>query len=119
MNGIDEQIKLVSKILSGEISKMEVAKELKRISETYGEECFNSYEVKRKPKPWTEQNLKELEILNASGAGSKEFYLYMAEVSEEVYAQKAKKKKLLTGVLFGVLIVVAVIIMVSILRNVM
>lgn len=84
MNGINQRVKLGTKILRGEINKAEAVKEIERISEQYGEDCFNSYEVKRQSKPWTEKELKELEILSASGAGSKEFYLYMAEVSEEV-----------------------------------
>ncbi len=94
MSGIEEQSVLTSKILKGEIGRADVEKELDRISRKYGEDCFNSYPVKRKPKPWKEEDLKELEILGASGAGSKDFYRYMAEVSEAVFSRKALKKKI-------------------------
>ncbi|MBE5879080.1 MAG: hypothetical protein E7288_03775 [Lachnospiraceae bacterium] len=117
MSGREERLLLVSKILKGEIGKKDVENELERISKQYGDECFNSYEVKKQPKPWTNNSLKELEVLSASGAASKEFYLYMAEVSEEVYSQKYKKKKLFRGVLFGVLAITVLIFIVCILRG--
>ena len=117
MSGREEGLELVSKMLRGEIGKAEVAKEIERISEQYGDDCFNSYEVKRQPKPWTRKSLEELEILNAAGAASKEFLLYMAEVSEEVYSQKNKKKKLFRGVLIGILAVTVLIFIVCILRG--
>lgn len=117
MSGREEQIKLVSKILKGEIGKADVDKELERISNQYGDDCFNSYEVKRQPKPWTGKSLKELEILSASGAASKEFYLYMAEVCEEVYSKKSKKRKLLQGVLIVGLVVLVLVFVICILHN--
>lgn len=94
MSGIEEQIVLTSQILKGKIGCDDVEKELDRISRQYGEECFNSYTVKRKPKPWKEEDLKELQILSASGAASKDFYRYMAEVSEAVFSKKARRKKI-------------------------
>ncbi len=94
MSGIEEQIALTSQILKGEIGRADVEKELDRISREYGEDCFNSYTVKRKPKPWKEEDLKELQVLSASGAASKDFYRYMAEVSEELFSRKARKKKI-------------------------
>lgn len=107
-NGRKERIKLVSKILNGEIRKADVAKELERISNQYGDGCFNSYEVKRQSKPWGRKNLKELEILSASGAASKEFYLHMAEVADKVYARESnikKAKKIILATIFGVSVV--------------
>lgn len=111
MTGIEACRKMVFRILKGEMSVSEVEKELERISEEYGEdESFNCYKVRRQPKPWNEETLEKLEILSASGAGSKEFYLHMAEVAEEVYAQKAKKKtrKIVVGILVVIVVIFAV-----------
>lgn len=108
MSGVEEQNRLVTRILRGEIDKAGVKKELERISAEYGEDCFNSYVVKKKAKPWTYKELKELEILSTSGAASKEFYLYMSEVSDEVYAKKAAKKKI--SILAGVILVIALVV---------
>lgn len=104
MSGREEGLELVFKILRGEIGKAEVAKEIERISEQYGDDCFNSYEVKRQPKPWTRKSLEELEILNAAGAASKEFLLYMAEVADKVYARESnikKAKKIILATILG------------------
>lgn len=104
MEYIGEQIELVSKIVKGEINKAGVEKELSRMEQQYGSECFNSYPVKRKPKPWTKEHLNELEVLSSSGASSKEFYLYMAEVSEEVYKFKLNKK-----IIIAIIVVIAIV----------
>lgn len=109
MEYIDEQIQLVSKIANGEISKATVEKELDRMEQKYGRDCFNSYPVKRKPKPWTKEYLDELEILSSSGASSKEFYLYMAEVSDEIYKNRINKKTVL-GIGFAIAIVLGIMI---------
>ena len=92
MGHIDEQIILVSKIVNGEIKRFEVEAELLRMEKKYGSDCFNSYPVKRKQKPWSKEYLNELEVLSSSGASSKDFYLYMSEVSDEIYKNKIKKK---------------------------
>lgn len=110
MSAVDEQIELSSKILRGEISYAEVEKELDRISGQYGENCFNSYTVKKIPKPWSFKTIDDLKILSASGASSRGFYEYMAEVCEEVYSKKTsnKKKYIFAGlaivIIFGVIL---------------
>ena len=95
MGLIEEHLKLSERIVSGKMTRADVERELCRIELEYGSNAFNYYTVKKKQAPWTQKDLDELEIKSASGAGSKEFYLYMAEVSEYVY--KAKKKHGLLG----------------------
>lgn len=109
MSGLDEQINLVSKIMKGEIDRSGVEQELNRISAEYGDDSFNSYTVKRMPKPWTDKELKDLEVLSATGAASKEFYLYMAEVSEAVYAKKILKKIIMIGAGTFILILLVIV----------
>lgn len=116
MTGIEACENMVCRILKGEMSVSEVERELECISREYGEdETFNCYTVRKQPKPWNENTLEKLEILSASGAGSKEFYLHMAEVAEEVYAQKAKKKtrRIVAATLTVVIILAAVVCVLS------
>lgn len=89
---ISEQIELVRKIVNGELTRNEVEKELDRIAALYGEDVFDSYPIKRKPQPWTKEDLDELEVLNASGVSSRELFLYMADISDQLKGEKGKKK---------------------------
>lgn len=90
MGLIEEHIKLTDGIISGKMDRECVEKEMKRIESEYGTGSFNSYKVQKKSAPWTKKDLDNLEIQSASGACSKEFYLYMAEVSEYVYGKNKK-----------------------------
>lgn len=112
MTGTEEQFKLVGKISKGEIRKPEVEKELDRISKEYGDDCFNSYAVHKKPQPWDEGYLDELKILSTSGAASKDFYLHMAEVSDYLNDNKKKESHKKVGFLAGIAVVVLIIIVV-------
>lgn len=118
MSGVDEQIKLVSKILNGKIDKAGVEKEIEQIANKYGDDCFNSYTVKRKPKPWSVKDLQELEGLSTSGAASKEFYLYMAEVSEEVFSKEAFRKRIYIGGVIVLIVMIICIILFSSIKSV-
>lgn len=114
MDGRTECIKLGEKILKGKISGQKVRIELDRIVTEYGEDIFNKYcKVKKQSKPWTEETLKELEIFSMAGVASRDFYLYMAEVADEVYSRKKKKKALKVGAgITALLVVIAIIIFV-------
>lgn len=91
MGLIEEHIQLAKKIVGGELSKTLVIEEINRIEKEYGEDAFNSFVVKKKSSPWTQKDLDDLEMQSASGAGSKEFYLYMAEVSEFVHKKDKRQ----------------------------
>jgi len=92
MSLVKEHISLTNGILSGKISKADVETAMDRIEKEYGESAFNLYKVEKKPAPWTQGDLDDLEIQSASGACSKEFYLYMAEVSDYVHRNGNKNK---------------------------
>lgn len=113
MSGIDKQIELVQKIVKGKIKYNQVKTELENISKKYGDNCFNSYVVKKKNKPWDRKYLQELENLSASGAASKEFYLHMAEVSDHVYG-KIKKIRIAICAIGALLTLTAIIVAASI-----
>lgn len=89
MGLVEEHIGLTNGIMSGELTRNSVENEIKRIESKYGAEAFNHFKVEKRSAPWTQKDLDDLEIQSASGAGSKEFYLYMAEVSD--YVHKSSK----------------------------
>lgn len=95
MGIIEEHIKLTKGIASGSINQSLVLKEIDRIEREYGEDAFGAYRVQRKSAPWTKADLDELEIQSASGACSKDFYIYMAEVSD--YVHKDVKERGISG----------------------
>jgi hypothetical protein len=108
MGYAEEQIDLVRRIVKGEVTKAEVQKELDKMEAKYGSECFNSYPVKKKAKPWDKKYLEELEMLSSSGASSKEFYLHMAEVSQEV---NKSRFPISTIIVVGAVIVIGIVIL--------
>lgn len=97
MELVNEHINLTNKILAGELSKEDVKLEIDRMENEYGESAFNLYKVSKKDAPWTQRDLDDLEVQSAAGALSKDFYLYMAEVSDFVH-RKNKKNKWITKV---------------------
>ena len=120
MTGNSELIELARKIVQGRIHKPEVEKELDRIAALYGEDCFESYDaMARKPQAaWDEAYLKELDLLGVSGASSRNYYLHLAEVSDEVYSKKRQKKaaavvKAVVAVLLVAVVIAAVIAVVA------
>lgn len=117
MNAGKELSRLTSKILTGEMRYADVEEALNRISMQYGEDCFNSFPVERKEKPWSDKDLEDLGTLSACGAGSREFYLYMAEVSDYVYSQKAAKRKTIRRVLTFLAIVLAIAIAIFVIEK--
>lgn len=100
MTGIEACRNLVLKILKGQINFSDVEKEIDCISKVYGDDnTFNHYPLKdpifKKPKSeWDESMLEKLKVLCASGAGSKDFYKFMAKVSDEVYRKKKRNQYL-------------------------
>lgn len=95
MGLVEEHVKLTNSILAGDLTVDQVKSEINRIESEYGSGSFDSCKVRKKSAPWTKEDLDELEIQSALGTCSKDFYLYMAEVSEFVY--KKNKKSGLMG----------------------
>lgn len=105
MGLVEEHVKLTNSILAGDLTVDQVKSEINRIESEYGLGSFDSCKVSKKSAPWTKEDLDELEIQSASGACSKDFYLYMAEVSEFVY--KKNKKTGLMGCVENAINVIA------------
>lgn len=82
---------LVRKITSGKCTHAQAERELNRIEEQYTSSVFTYYPPKRKETPWNKAYLVELANEFYCGASSKDFILYMAEVSEKVHHLKRNK----------------------------
>lgn len=94
MDNIQARIDFVHKVQKGQYTYAEAEAELDRMQQVYGETAFSVGKVVRKPKPWTMKDLKKLERDFISSASSREFFDYMAEMSEEVYRKKRQKRML-------------------------
>lgn len=90
MGLVEEHVRLTNSIVAGDLTIEQVKEELNRIETEYGPDSFDLYKVKKKSAPWSKEDLEDLEIQSASGACSKDFYLYMAEVSEFVHRKNRK-----------------------------
>ena len=115
MDSIQARIDFVHKVMDGKYSRAEAEAELNRMEQLYGEDAFSIGKVVRKPKPWTMEDLEELERDFMASASSREFFRYMAEMSEEVYRKKRERKKMaiLGGIAAVVALVAAVVVVVQ------
>lgn len=110
-----EIFELVRRITSGECTQAQAEEELGRIEKKYSSSVFTHYPPERKEKPWDKAYLDELAGLFYCGASSKEFILYMAEVSEEVYHPERKdNKKIFQYGLIALAVVIAVAIIIAV-----
>ena len=111
MDDIQARINFVHKVMDGQYSRAEAEAELDRMEQEYGKDAFTIGTVTRKPKPWTMEDLKDLERDFMASASSRKFFEYMAEMSEEVYRKKRQRKKLAIfgGVAAAIALVAAVV----------
>ena len=111
MDNIQARINFVDKVMKGQYSRAEAEAELDRMEQEYGKDAFTIGTVTRKPKPWTMEDLKDLERDFMASASSRKFFEYMAEMSEEVYRKKRQRKKLAIfgGIAAAIALVAAVV----------
>lgn len=87
----DEINLLVNDIIEGKVSKEIVASRIDMLKKSYGDDIFPSINFQKEQKPWNNAYFSKLKMMNITGAGSEEFLLHMAEVSEEITARKKRK----------------------------
>ena len=104
-------------IFDGKYTKSEVERKVKEYEAKYGSDFFADYGGKKKDKPWDREYLNELKIKSMTGMTSKQFILYIAEVSEYVYShEKPKKKKsklkfIIAGAAAGIIVALVIAIL--------
>lgn len=101
------RIDFANKVKNGEYTFTQAEAELDRMGECYGENAFLAGNVTRKDPPWTMEDLDDLYMEAIAGAGSREFFNYMAEVSDVVYSKKHRTKRL--AILGGIASIIALI----------
>ena len=84
---LEKHVQLTNDIAYGRTTVKEVRNRIKEIIDKYGPSSFDDFILNKDefPKPWTKDTLHELKILSASSACSIEFYLFFAQVADEVY----------------------------------
>lgn len=103
----DEINLLVNDILEGRAGKESTADRINALKKKYGDDMFPGIIFQKEPKPWDEGYMAKLKEKNITGACSEEFLLHMAEVSEELAAQK---KRLIWGAIAAAgLLILAII----------
>ncbi|OUQ76582.1 hypothetical protein [Flavonifractor sp. An100] len=119
MDNIQARINFVDKVMKGQYSRAEAEAELDRMEQEFGERAFTTGKVTRKSKPWSMEDLKDLERDFMASASSRKFFEYMAEMSEEVYRKKRQRKKLAIfgGIAAAIALVVAVVALVRLFHS--
>ena len=85
--------------------------ELDQMEREFGETTFLPGTVTKKSRPWTRADLEHLRFKAAAGAGSRDFFEYMAEMGWEVkQAERRQKRIKIFGILAAVVAAVAVIV---------
>ena len=106
----------IKEIIDGKLSFNDVQKRIQEYETKYGNDFFDDYDIPKKNKPWDREYLKELELKSLSGLRSKQFILYLAEVSEYVYSnEKAYKRKRITKIIIPTAIVATMVVITIIL----
>lgn len=103
----DKVNQLINNISTGRMDVEEVKLQIEDLKRDYGANAFPSFDFVEKPKPWNMAYLHELQKKNVTGAGSEEFIVHMAEVSNYVYK---KKKRVVFGLIVGGVIVIVLLV---------
>ena len=92
---IQARLDFVQKVMDGKYTRAQAEAELDRMEAEFGERAFLPGTAARRPKPWTMEDLRELERSAVCGAGSREFLSYLAEVGAEVHRRARVRRFLL------------------------
>lgn len=101
------RVALARKLRNGEYTLEQAEAELDRMEKDYGESAFLAGSVTRKEPPWTMGDLEDLNTEVTAGAGSRELFHYMAEVSDAVY--RRRRHMIIAGGILGALAVIALL----------
>lgn len=113
----DARLAIAQKIADGTYTKKAAERAMNALQREYPEDAFGQYyHFVRKPKPWDRAYLEELKNLCYSGADTREFMSFMAEVSDEIYHAGRIRKMVLAVLLCAAVLACIVLISKSFLR---
>ena len=99
------------KAMNGDYTAEQAQAELNQMEREFGELTFLPGTVTKKPRPWTRADLEDLRFETAAGAGSRDFFAYLAEMGEEVNRTERRKRKIkIIAVIAAIMAIVAVIV---------
>lgn len=103
-------LEYVNYAANGRYTHEQAEAELNKMERDFGKTVFYPERITKKPRPWTRSDLNDLKVKAAAGASSREFFLYLAEMGEEVTRKERKKKQLtLIGTIVAVIAIIAVV----------
>ena len=88
------KLDFIHKAMKGAYTAEQATAELDRMEREFGDLAFLPGKVTRKPHPWTRADLEDLRLEAAAGAGSRDFFAYLAEMGEEVTRTERRKRKI-------------------------
>ena len=86
------KLDFIHKAVNGAYTADRAEAELDRMEREFGDLTFLPGKVTRKPRPWTRTDLENLRLEAAAGAGSRDFFTYLAEMGEEVNRTERRKR---------------------------
>lgn len=105
------KLEFIHKAMEGAYTAEQAQTELDRMEREFGKLAFLPGKVVRKPRPWTRADLENLRMEAAAGAGSRDFFAYLAEMGEEVSRMERRKRRIkILAIIVAVVAVAAVIV---------
>ena len=92
---VEAKLNFIRNAMAGKYTPAQAKVELDRIEREFGKMAFLPGTVTKKPRPWTRADLEHLRFKAAAGAGSRDFFEYMAEVGYAV--NKNNKHKIINN----------------------
>ena len=89
---IQARMKFIQEAIAGSLSPEQAKERLDQFQQEFGEDAFLPGKVTKKPQPWDQTYLNELEMEAVSGAASREFLMHLAEVGAFVKRDTKKKQ---------------------------
>ena len=86
------KLNFIHKAMNGEYTADQAKAELDEMEREFGDQAFLPGKGAKKPRPWTRADLEDLRLEAASGAGSRDFFIYLAEMGEEVSRMERRKR---------------------------
>lgn len=105
------KLDFIHKAMAGVYTADQAKEELDQMEQEFGDLAFLPGKVTKKPRPWTRADLEDLRLEAAAGAGSRDFFAYLAEMGEEVVRMERRKRKIKIIAVIAAVVAAAAVIM--------
>lgn len=105
----DKINRLVADIVNHNVNSAQVKTRIEEMKKEYGEDSFPEINFEKKPYPWDEGYLRELEEKNITGACSEGFLLHMAEVSDYLSAKRKRTSAIAIAVVVALVTILMIV----------